>query len=546
MLSSRIWRILLLFFCVSSLGIVASEEVDSIEATYSGFVCNAEGYVGLIDTASGTYRVRLGTKLGMYEVDEVSSQKIVVSGSGERYDLILEDAPKAPPRPVGKEVFVHASYCDLGQLCLALSELAGKPIVVGSDVSAGIELSASFESPEAALSALPETVEDVKYEFARIDDFWVVASEYCIDPIRSLLARGSGRGPKLKMNYLNADLAYVLSELSKEMDVSLIACDVEGSVNIHATDVSAEDLLAAILGAQEIDYGYHLDSRVLAVANPILLEATPPDIPTNSPPVSMYPDGFDFERNIDDLTAPLSTMVDRWVGAAGFTLDKEVADVNLALRVKECPASVALYWALRIWGYDAAPLHSKERRLLRTPAFMGSVAESEKNLERALRLVDSELVASRQIRGEEHADTGRLLKIRGDVLRRASDYADAGVQYREASDVLAEASDESLREAYVCRYLSLACFGRAGQDAEAKEVQSELFGMVGSLKTEEARMEYLLEEVAAAPMVVYLMRRYPELFFVPHPTMNGFYAQGPESSLVELKRILPQLDRIDE
>lgn len=77
MLSSRIWRILLLFFCASSLGIVASEEVDSIEATYSGFVCNAEGYVGLIDTASGTYRVRLGTKLGMYEVDEVSSQKIV-------------------------------------------------------------------------------------------------------------------------------------------------------------------------------------------------------------------------------------------------------------------------------------------------------------------------------------------------------------------------------------------------------------------------------------------------------------------------------------
>lgn len=60
------------------------------------------------------------------------------------------------------------------------------------------------------------------------------------------------------------------------------------------------------------------------------------------------------------------------------------------------------------------------------------------------------------------------------------------------------------------------------------------------------RMEYLLEEAPSAKVVDFLKAEYPRVKFTPHPTMNGFYAQGSKEDLLQIKRELANLDRVPE
>jgi len=60
------------------------------------------------------------------------------------------------------------------------------------------------------------------------------------------------------------------------------------------------------------------------------------------------------------------------------------------------------------------------------------------------------------------------------------------------------------------------------------------------------RMEYLLEEAPAAKVVDFLKVEYARVQFTPHPTMNGFYANGSKDDLLQIKRELANLDRVPE
>ena len=60
------------------------------------------------------------------------------------------------------------------------------------------------------------------------------------------------------------------------------------------------------------------------------------------------------------------------------------------------------------------------------------------------------------------------------------------------------------------------------------------------------RMEYLLEEAPSAKVVDFLKDEYPKVKFTPHPTMNGFYANGSKDDLLQIKRELSNLDRVPE
>lgn len=60
------------------------------------------------------------------------------------------------------------------------------------------------------------------------------------------------------------------------------------------------------------------------------------------------------------------------------------------------------------------------------------------------------------------------------------------------------------------------------------------------------RMEYLLEEAPSAKVVDFLRGQYSRVRFIPHPTMNGFYAEGSRDDLLQIKRELANLDRVPE
>lgn len=49
------------------------------------------------------------------------------------------------------------------------------------------------------------------------------------------------------------------------------------------------------------------------------------------------------------------------------------------------------------------------------------------------------------------------------------------------------------------------------------------------------RQEFILDQTPASLVLPELSRRYPEVKFVPHPTLNGFYAIGNRHAILELK-----------
>ncbi|MCW5871376.1 MAG: hypothetical protein KIS61_29245 [Candidatus Eremiobacteraeota bacterium] len=57
------------------------------------------------------------------------------------------------------------------------------------------------------------------------------------------------------------------------------------------------------------------------------------------------------------------------------------------------------------------------------------------------------------------------------------------------------------------------------------------------------RQEFLLEYAPANKVMGFLQGQYKEVEFIPHPTMNGFYAVGKRSDILQIKNDVPQLDR---
>lgn len=60
------------------------------------------------------------------------------------------------------------------------------------------------------------------------------------------------------------------------------------------------------------------------------------------------------------------------------------------------------------------------------------------------------------------------------------------------------------------------------------------------------RQEILLEKAPAAKVIGFLQGQYKDVEFIPHPTMNGFYAVGSRSDILSIKNDVPNLDRVPD
>lgn len=79
-------------------------------------------------------------------------------------------------------------------------------------------------------------------------------------------------------------------------------------------------------------------------------------------------------------------------------------------------------------------------------------------------------------------------------------------------------------------------------------IEADILGKIkeAQLPADSVRMEYLLEEAPAPKVLDFLKNEYSRVKFTPHPTMNGFFANGSKEDLLQIKRELPNLDRIPE
>lgn len=83
---------------------------------------------------------------------------------------------------------------------------------------------------------------------------------------------------------------------------------------------------------------------------------------------------------------------------------------------------------------------------------------------------------------------------------------------------------------------------------KVNQIEDEILGKNLGPKTRKGaiRQEILLEKAPAAKVIGFLQGQYKDVEFIPHPTMNGFYAVGSRSEILQIKNDVPNLDRVPE
>jgi type II secretory pathway component GspD/PulD (secretin) len=83
---------------------------------------------------------------------------------------------------------------------------------------------------------------------------------------------------------------------------------------------------------------------------------------------------------------------------------------------------------------------------------------------------------------------------------------------------------------------------------KVNQIEDEILGKSMGPKTRKGaiRQEILLEKAPAAKVIGFLQGQYKDVEFIPHPTMNGFYAVGSRNEILQIKNDVPNLDRVPE
>lgn len=76
------------------------------------------------------------------------------------------------------------------------------------------------------------------------------------------------------------------------------------------------------------------------------------------------------------------------------------------------------------------------------------------------------------------------------------------------------------------------------------EILGKSFGSRPKRSDGHIRQEFLLDNAPAAKIIGFLQGQYKEVEFIPHPTMNGFYAVGSRKDIADLKNDVPNLDKM--
>lgn len=87
-----------------------------------------------------------------------------------------------------------------------------------------------------------------------------------------------------------------------------------------------------------------------------------------------------------------------------------------------------------------------------------------------------------------------------------------------------------------------------GPPEKLAEIEDNIMGRARAREVTgpSVRQEFILEAAPAAKVVEFLQGQYLAVKFVPHPTMNGFYAIGSKKDILSIKTELPNLDRVPD
>jgi type II secretory pathway component GspD/PulD (secretin) len=83
---------------------------------------------------------------------------------------------------------------------------------------------------------------------------------------------------------------------------------------------------------------------------------------------------------------------------------------------------------------------------------------------------------------------------------------------------------------------------------KVNQIEEDILGKQFAPRTpaNSVRQEVLLEKAPAAKVIGFLQGQYKNVEFIPHPTMNGFYAVGSRGDILSIKNDVPNLDRVPD
>lgn len=283
MLLSKRRSLQLLFACLMAVGLLFS---SSIAAKAEGNSATISNVAHKLDNSKGLIKVVVDAnapvKFKQLNADKAICVEIspAVIGSGVQCNQnintgLLENIVVSQSSADVVLVRMNVSNNPKVQYCTALAENKGVTVALSRDDVASAKV-AKAPASNAKVAASQPAAKAVAASAPRK----VAASK----PVARKAARKAAPRKRVKvvnMDFVNADLVYIVKFLAKEMGRNVyVAPDVAGSVTVNLKNVQPEGALALVLKMQETPYDYKIVDNTVIVATPEKLQTIADNILT--------------------------------------------------------------------------------------------------------------------------------------------------------------------------------------------------------------------------------------------------------------------------
>lgn len=293
-----------------------------------------------------------GDKLGDYLVDDISHDLVMMSYSGQHYRITFDaktagEAVKLPPKalqPAGPDDTISLRLHGIDRvyaLKLLAKAMHQNILFCPSDATDRLDLSVTGASLKGVFSGL---ISSGGLESRGLDKTMVVGTpKQMAEPPAVIPGQTKVEG-QVKLDFVNADLVYVLYIMAKEMKRNLIVGPgVEGSVTITTeTAVPVGQLLQLIVGVQDDHLEAALDNHFLVVGKRVPAVAAPAQV---GPSFSFQPKEAWASVNVSEIVSKVATLL-----KLKAVLPPQFKG-TVSLNLERVPALLALERILALNGY---------------------------------------------------------------------------------------------------------------------------------------------------------------------------------------------------
>lgn len=248
------------------LGSVSLAQAPAPEVFVQGYLRYQNQELGIISTEVGTRMVEPGQKLGDYHVVSLSAKDGFVFGyKKQRFLVKWEDGvPSTGKKPKNNGISVRLSDASVVYTAKAIARLMDLDFYCGSEVVGSLTLAGTF-SPDQLLKALTAAGQ-LKIDYAKSRDSLIVARAKRIPAVENALRSKPINEKEVTFDFVNADMAYVLQILAKELGFELDSSPrVQGAVTVQVKNGNVSRLLRAILALQVDTFEASIVNKTLKV-----------------------------------------------------------------------------------------------------------------------------------------------------------------------------------------------------------------------------------------------------------------------------------------